>query len=73
MKKTLSEQQGLFEFLASAFHEIIPLISVLIITLVDKSVKFSEFLIEKTKIAKYITIFLFILFLIAIFLYFYRP
>jgi hypothetical protein len=73
MKKTLSQQQGIFEFLINAFHEIIPLISALIVTFVDKSVKISEFLVEKTKIAKYTTIFLFILFLIAIALYFYRP
>jgi hypothetical protein len=74
MKKTVSsEQQSILEFLLSAFHEIILFLSTPIAAFVDKSVRLSEFLVEKTNIAKYITIFLFILFLIALILYFYRP
>jgi hypothetical protein len=73
MKKTISEQQSILEFLTSAFHEIILFLSAPITAFVDKSVRLSEFLVEKTNIAKYITIFLFTLFLIAIILYFYHP
>jgi hypothetical protein len=73
MKKTAEQQQSILEFLLSAFHEIILFLSAPITAFVDKSVKFSEFLVEKTNIAKYITIFLFTLFLIALILYFYRP
>lgn len=73
MKKVASQQQSLLEFLINAFHEIVPLILIPITTLIDKIVKLSEFLIEKTNIAKYTTIFLFVLFLIATTLYFYRP
>jgi hypothetical protein len=73
MKKTASQYQTLSEFLINAFHEIVPLILTPITTLIDKTVKLSEFLIEKTNIAKYIIATLFILFLIAIALYLYRP
>jgi hypothetical protein len=72
MKKTVSEQ-SMLEFLVSSFHEIISLLSVPIITFIEKSVKLSEFLVEKTNIAKYITIFLFTLFIIALILYLYHP
>jgi hypothetical protein len=74
MKKVASDQQtSIFEFLLSAFHEIVLFLSHPITTFVDKSIKLSEFLVEKTNIAKYITIFLFTLFIIATILYFYRP
>lgn len=73
MKKTASQYQTLSEFLINAFHEIVPLILTPITTLINKTVKLSEFLIEKTNIAKYIIATLFILFLIAIALYLYRP
>lgn len=73
MKKVASQQQSPLEFLTNAFHETVPLILIPITTLIDKIVKLSEFLIEKTNIAKYITIFLFVIFLIATILYFYRP
>jgi hypothetical protein len=72
MKKTVSEQ-SIFEFLLSTFQEIISLLSLPINTFVDRSTKLSEFLVEKTNIAKYITIFLFILFIIALVLYLHRP
>jgi hypothetical protein len=74
MRKTASkQQQTTFEFLTSVFHEMMLLLSVPINKFINKSVKLSEFLVEETSIAKYITIILFILFIIASILYFYHP
>jgi hypothetical protein len=74
MRKTASEQQQTtLEFLASAFHEIILLLSLSINKFINKSVRLSEFLVEETNIAKYITIFSFTLFIVAVILYLYRP
>jgi|GEM_PF-4240014 len=70
MKKTAEQQQSILEFLSSAFHEIILFLSYPIAVFIDKSVRLSEFLVEETNIAKYITIFLFAIFIIAIILYF---
>lgn len=74
MRKTASEQQQTtLEFLASAFHEIILLLSVSVNKFIDKSVRLSEFLVEETNIAKYITIILFTFFIAAVILYLYHP